>query len=163
MKVTFGEIDLDIRQVTILDQPVRETMVQANYDYLDPDILNGEGLIRNPGTRYMAIWHPNIEISYTDILKVITLMKTVIGGEIYTGRPATFEELAACEVSFYEEFVDQVVEAIGEKITIKREVWVACCYGGESNRHLCSRIWRDSDKKVPKDFRLLIVFEKVGK
>jgi hypothetical protein len=116
--VTIGTtLEMDIVSVEVIDRPVQDTIVTACYSYVNQNIKDRETLVHNPGTRHMAIWHPNRNISSENADEAMKSMTTVIDGETYKGRPATIEELASYEVLFHEQLKDMILVALGEKVS----------------------------------------------
>lgn len=159
-QVTIGTtLEMDIISVKVLDRPVQETIVAADYSYVNSNVSSKGDLIHKPGTRPMAIWHPNRNISYENADKSMKSMTTVIDGETYKGRPATIEELASYEVMFHVELGDMILVALGEKVLGGSGECVACRLVHASKRKLPLHSWTfDWDAY----YRFLVVFEKVS-
>lgn len=161
MKVTIGTpIDMDIKPVIVVDQPVQKTIGTAGYGYINRNISKSETLIHNPGSRNMGVWHPNCDISSESADEAMKSMTTVIDGETYQGRPATVEELASYERKFHEELGDMILVALGEKVPVVSCECVAFRCVNDSKRKLNLYYWTGDWGAY---CRFLVVFEKVSK
>lgn len=142
--------------LTIPRQPVQDTITQSGYDWVEPVIKAKEDLIRSPGTRHVAIWHPNQSIWSDTAVTQISLMTTIIDGKTHKGRPATIEELATYEKDHHKEVGDTVVVALGERIPHGSRHYAATRGVNDSKRRLYLIPW-DGDWSAR--YRFLVVFE----
>lgn len=137
-----GIIELDINLVEVIDQPLKDSVIQAKYDDFWELISNKINNEHNPGNRYMAVWIPKYVPESDWILgfavNAVDSMTVIIDGKTFKARHATIEELVCYRISMYES-VDIDLIALGEVAYIDSDR--NYCYAFDYTRY---------DKKVPK-------------
>lgn len=116
IKIT-GSIELDINLVEVIDQSLKDSVIQAEYYDFWELISNKIKYEHNPGNRYMAVWVPKYPPRPDWIVgfacNFVSLMSIVIDGKTFKARHATIEELVCYRISKYES-IDIDLIALGE-------------------------------------------------
>jgi hypothetical protein len=111
---------LNIKQVCVPDIPIRDLIIDTQYDSVHPAILAADNLIDSSGYPYMAVWSPDQIISHKEVDRSIGMMKTDLFGTVLRGRHATVKEHVAYESVYRKNYLadGHVLVALGEKIFI---------------------------------------------
>ena len=114
------KVILDIKQVCVPAIPIRDLIINTQYDSVHPAILVADNLIDSSGHSYMAVWSPDQSISHKEVDRSICMMETNLFGTVLRGRHATVKEHVAYESVHRRNYLadGHVLVALGEKIFI---------------------------------------------